>query len=271
MWAKYTCNLLSFYRTVPDLCDIIFESSILRFWQNICKFAQSTHNSVFRSVLFFFVIISVQQVYAQPLAWIGKPKPYKWMIGVSWNTVDDDGRGFCQTFDVNEVWNTPVFPARFMVDRYLKKGLSIEFAGAYNNYTNNKRINDTTGLSGLFLSFDLNAKYSFYNLLNTPRLDPYVSAGVGLTHRSALETPLCPTLQVGAGLNFWIWRGLGLQIQASGKFGLAGEIFGENDYLHYTAGFVYKFKGDRADNSFNDRKYKWINKRERYKSGKRKG
>ncbi len=226
---------------------------------------------MFRSIIIIFCFIGIQQVFAQPLAWIGKPRPYKWMIGVSWNTVDDDGRGFCQAFDVKEVWNTPVYPSRIMVDRYLKKGLSIEFSGAYNQYKSSKLINDSTGRSGMFLSFDLNAKYSFYNLLNTRRFDPYVSSGLGLTHRAAFSTPLCPTFQVGAGLIFWVWRGLGIQVQASGKIGLSGKILAENDYLHYTAGLVYKFKGDKADDSFNNRKYKWINKRERYKSGKRKG
>lgn len=219
-------------------------------------------------ILFAFYL---SPLWSQPLAWMGKPKPYKWLIGVSWNAVDDDGRGFCQAFDVAQTWNMPSYPTRLVVDRYFKKGLSAEFSGAYNRYLTGKLINDSTNRSGMFLSFDLNAKYSFYDLQSTTWFDPYVSLGVGITQRTAIPQVLCPTVNVGAGVNLWIYKGFGVQLQTSGKFGLAGKLFGENDYLHHSAGFVYKFKGERKSNEFTNKRYNWTHKKQRYKSGRKKG
>lgn len=219
-------------------------------------------------ILFIF---SFAPLWSQPLAWMGKPKPYKWLVGVSWNAVEDDGRGFCQMFDVTQSWNMPAYPTRLVVDRYFKHGLSAEFSGAYNRYLAGKLINGSTNRSGMFLSFDLNAKYSFYDLQQTTWLDPYVSLGVGITQRTAIPQVLCPTANIGAGVNIGIYKGLGIQLQTSAKFGLAGKLFAENDYFQHSAGLVYKFKGDRKSNDFNKKHYKWTDKKQRYKSGRKKG
>lgn len=222
-------------------------------------------------IVLILLTFSSASLWAQPLAWMGKPKPYKWLVGVSWNAVEDDGRGFCQMFDVTQSWNMPAYPTRLVVDRYFKHGLSAEFSGAYNRYLAGKLINDSTNRSGMFLSFDLNAKYSFYDLQQTTWLDPYVSLGVGITQRTAIPQVLCPTANIGAGVNIWIYKGLGIQLQTSAKFGLAGKLFAENDYFQHSAGIVYKFKGDRKSNEFNKKHYKWTDKKQRYKSGRKKG
>ena len=211
--------------------------------------------------------------FAQPLSWMGETKPYKWMFGIGWNAVDDDGRPFCQPFDVNQSWNYQYYPTRLTVDRYLKRGLSVEFAGAYNNYTAGKLVNNSTNLNGLFLSFDLNCKYSFYNLLRTDWLDPYASLGVGGTYRDAYPTTFQPTLNAALGVNFFFYRGFGLQLQTSGKFGINADFYTTTaNYLQHSVGFVYKMTPSTQQKGQGDKKrYGWTKKKYKYKAGKKNG
>lgn len=190
---------------------------------------------------------------------------------MGWNFVEDDGREFCQPFDVAQSWNGLPYPTRLTVDRYLKYGLSVEFAGAYNNYTAGKLINDSTGYSGMFLSFDLNCKYSFYNMMPGTWLDPYASLGVGMTQRSAFEDPYTATGNVAFGVNMFVWKGLGINLQTSGKIALTGEFLGSGNYFQHSVGLVYKITPQGRNNDFNKRQYKWINKKTKYKSGRKGG
>lgn len=218
------------------------------------------------------VLISVFVTFfaaAQPTWWMGQKRPYKWMIGGGWNAVDDDGRDVCQPFDAGQSWHYPLFPSRIMADRYLKKGLSLEFAGAYNNYSSSKLVNDTTGLSGLFISADLNTKFSFYQLFYPMKwFDPYASLGLGITHRDAYRQTVTGNLNVCVGFNFWVYRGLGIQIQTSGKLAINGQFFNTDaDYMQHTLGVVYKFPEDRYRTPYG-RKYKWTKSRQKYRGGK---
>lgn len=211
-------------------------------------------------------------LFAQPLWWMGQKKPYKWQFGLGWNAVDDDGRAFCQPFDVKQSWNLPVFPSRIMVDRYLKKGFSIEFAGAYNNYLDTKLINDTVGLSGVFISTDLNAKLSFYQLIGLPWLDPYVSLGIGATDRQSMyPKTFLPNANASLGVNFWVWRNWGIQLQTSAKFGItSGFPNDESDYLQHTAGIMYRVVDrNHFHSSPHKKRYKWT-KSTKYKGGRKK-
>ena len=215
------------------------------------------------------LLISVQAT-AQPLSWMGESKPYKWMFGIGWNAVDDDGRAFCQPFDVKQSWNYLPYPTRLNVDRYLKHGLSVEFAGCYNTYTAGKLINDSTNLSGLFLSVDFNCKYSFYNFMPVNWLDPYASLGVGGTHRDAYRTTFQPTLNAAVGANFFFYRGFGIQLQTSGKFGITSDFYSTDaDYLQHTIGFVYKTTTQQRKGQGNKRRYGWTKKKYKYKGGKK--
>lgn len=224
-----------------------------------------------RFVLLLVLLLSGTTLFAQPLWWMGQKKPYKWQFGLGWNAVDDDGRTFCQPFDVKQSWNLPVFPSRIMADRYLGKGFSIEFAGAYNNYLPTKLINDTVGLSGTFISTDLNAKLSFYQLIGNGWLDPYVSLGIGATDRMSMyPKTFLSNANVAIGVNFWVWRNWGIQLQTSAKVGITSGFPNSNsNYMQHSAGIMYKIVGrENFHSSPNKRRYKWT-KSNKYKGGKK--
>ncbi len=223
------------------------------------------------AVLLFTFLFVTNCADAQPYV-LGNRKPYSWMIGISWTAVEDDGRGLCQPFDVAQSWNYEYFPTRIMVDKYFKYGLSAEFSGAYVTYKPAKLINDTIGRSGVFLALDLNCKYSFYPLITPRWLDPYVSLGIGMTQRTSMPGVTALTGNVGVGVNLFFYRGLGFQLQSSGKFAFTGGALAGGNYLQHNVGFVYKFNsGARGRENFNKKRYKWTNKKQKYKGNKRGG
>lgn len=194
------------------------------------------------------------------------------MIGVSWTAVEDDGRGLCQPFDVAQSWNYEYFPTRIMVDKYFKYGLSAEFSGAFVTYRPAKLINDTIGRSGVFLALDLNCKYSFYPLITPRWVDPYVSLGIGMTQRTPMAGVSALTGNIGLGVNLFFFRGLGFQIQTSGKFAFTGGTLAGGSYMQHNVGLVYKFNsGARGRENFSKKRYKWTNKKQKYKGNKRGG
>ncbi len=223
------------------------------------------------AVLLFMLLFITNQVDAQPYMLTDR-KPYSWMIGLSWTAVEDDGRGLCQPFDVAQSWNYEYFPTRILVDKYFKRGLSAEFSGAYVTYRAGKLINDSINRSGVFLALDLNCKYSFYPIVTPRWLDPYVSLGIGMTQRSMMPGVSSVTGNAAVGVNLFFFRGLGFQIQTSGKFALTGGTLAGGNYLQHNLGFVYKFdSGIRGRDNFNKKHYKWTNKKQKYKGNKRGG
>lgn len=227
--------------------------------------------TLLQAVLLLSLLFVTHTVDAQPYV-LGNRKPYSWMIGVSWTGVEDDGRGLCQPFDVAQSWNYEYFPTRIFVDKYFKYGLSAEFSGAFVNYRAGKLINDSINRSGVFLALDLNCKYSFYPLITPRWLDPYVSLGIGMTQRTSMPGITSLTGNVGVGVNLFFYRGLGFQLQTSGKLALTGGALSGGNYVQHQAGFVYKFdSGARGRESFTKKRYKWTGKKQKFKGNKRGG
>ncbi len=215
------------------------------------------------TILFFVVLNS----YAQPSSINRKKNPYSWMFGLSWNVVDDNGDAFSNLFDVKGSWNYLLYPSRISIDKYLKKGWSLEGMVAYNKYTAGKLINDTTGLSGIFVSGDFHAKYSFYRFMSSRKLlDPYISFGLGATYRQVMSSPITPTFNIALGANFWFSKSWGFQIQTMGKLGLVSDIYTSNtDYLQHTVGIVYRKQPKRKHSRNNKKRYGWTKETTKYK------
>ena len=220
----------------------------------------------------FMVLISVAYSNAQPYKTIGVFKPYKWMIGVEWTAIDDDGNKFGNLFDVNNSWNYKLYPTRLTVDRYFIYGWSMEFAASYMNYDQGKVINDSTNVSATFLSADINGKYSFYQLY-APKarwIDPYLTFGLGYTYRSAGAFEHTPTVNLGGGVNFWFSKNVGLRLSSNAKFAVYPNIWNTpENYLQHNAGLVLRFGGgNKSNGDFGNKKYKWTREKTRYKAPK---
>jgi len=107
-------------------------------------------------------------------------------------------------------------------------------------------------------------------------VDPYLIAGVGGTlHPSGdtLSPSFFPTLNLGAGINFWFNNAVGLQLQSAGKIGLTSDFFGKADYLQHSIGLVVRLEtvGGSKEGEFKKVKLKLDTKKKRIKTPRSKG
>ncbi len=189
----------------------------------------------------FFLIPAL--FFAQGYKTFENTNPYKMMFGLGWSIWDNDGNGG-DLFKV-ETMQAEVFPSRLLFDYYFYKGWSAEAAVGFNRYKGIKSVNNQLGIVGFGLSADANLKYSFYQLLGKGVFDPYIIAGVGGTLHPATDTltpSFYPTMNVGAGINFWFNNAVGIQLQSCGKFGLTSDIFGKADYIQHSIGVVVRLE-----------------------------
>lgn len=225
-----------------------------------------------KRTLFLVLILVTVQAQAQPYKTVKPFKPYKWMFGLHWSALEDDGNKFSGMFDVNQSWNIQPFPTMLTIDRYFVYGWSAEMSMAYGQYKGNRLVNDSLNVTGINLSVDLNAKYSFYNLYapNARWIDPYLIAGVGFTYRTGTGDPYVPTVNIGGGLNFWFVNWMGIRLSSTAKFGVFPGFWDTpNNYLQYNAGIVFRTP-DQMKNSYDSKKrHKWTQKRS--KKFKKKG
>lgn len=218
-------------------------------------------------VLLFFITVNVgisQSDYLKFRTY----QPYTWMVGGGWSLIDNDGRSHANFFDFKGAWLMHPYPTHLLVDRYLKHGFSLEFSASFNQFRANKMVNGAYH-SGMMLSGDLTARYSFYKFLqNTKWLDPYLGIGVGVTHLNAGTSALYPTMNGVVGVNFWI-KNFGIRLQGTAKFGLTSNFYyNDANYLHYTGALLYRFpKKYKTKSNFHKPNHKWT----REKPGKYKG
>lgn len=219
-------------------------------------------------IFLLFSAVTFQSL-AQPYSWMGKPRPYRFMFGLGLAAIDDDGRPYGQPFDVNESWNYLPYPTRIVFDKYLGKGMSLDFSGTYMQYSNSKLVNGATGKGGLFIAADANFKFSFLDIIGTNWFDPYVALGAGVTHRNAYSPNLTTNANATVGMNFWVSQRFGIQLQSSGKFGIRSNFYRTDaNYLQHTFSILYRVgeKEDRVQSNFSDKpRYKEYFKKHKYK------
>lgn len=206
--------------------------------------------------------------------------PYKYMFGLGWSIWDNDGNpGAIGAFDQ---MHAEVFPSRLFADYYFYKGWSAEAALGFVRYKGKRYVNEQLNVKGSMFSLDVNLKYSFYGLLGKGLIDPYIVAGLGATTQSSNDTlvpSFYPTMNLGAGINFWVNNAIGIQVQSTGKIGLTSDFFGSADYLQHSIGVVVRletmsrggegeFKKEKLKLDMKKRKIKLPKDKEDKKKGK---
>lgn len=215
------------------------------------------------ALVVILLVVGVSKSDAQFSRWyyqfVAQMRQTPWIVGVSWNVIDDDGRPFKKVFDVNKGWNIPGYPGKVSIEKVLdkEKGWSMEFAFTYNRHAGGNYINSPTEYVGgnkMIIATDLAAKYDFNKLydLNTLMFgekevfQPYANMGLGYTFRS-IGTVYAPTsavsLNLGLGFNVWVYEGWGIQVQSVSKIALASKIpFNYGNYMQHSIGVAYKFQ-----------------------------
>lgn len=197
-------------------------------------------------------------LFSQPIKKVANADTYKYMFGLSWSALDDDGNaGNIVNF---KDWHYEYFPSRLMFDYYFYNGWSAEASVAFSRYKPDHLVNGQLNKTGFFLSTDLNVKYSFYKLLNEGIFDPYIIMGGGASIRNcsdSLVDVVTPTMNIGAGVNIWFNEYLGMQFQSAGKIGLSSDFFGKSDYMQHTIGVVLRTDalGKGSEEGFQKKKH----------------
>lgn len=241
-------------------------------WQfNYCehRYMSRITTRKFAPLLFTLLLcVWANAMYAQSQYLRKRNDPYKWMFGLGWNVVDDDGLAFSNLLDYTTSWNYLYYPTTLSIDKYLKRGWSVDGALSYNRYTTSKLINDSTGVKGVFVAADVSLKYSFLPRMAyyAQWLDMYFAFGAGMTYRQTMSTPITPMLSLTLGANLWFSKSWGLRLQTAGKLGLVSDIWASNtDYVQHTIGLVYRVKPVYKSNFSNKRQYKWTSKKRNYR------
>ena len=224
-------------------------------------------NSCFFSVLFMlFLLMYSSESNAQRLE---KKVPYKSIIGIGWNTVDDLFSWYdFSTF--SESWHILPYPSSLNVEFFFNDALSLDFMASYNYYSRDKSYNDSIAGAGHFGSFDANLKLSFGFLVPNRIIDPFFYGGLSYTFREGYVNQHMAGLTAGYGITVKFSKHFGVQYRNTLNYSIYPSIFDENyNYMHHHLGLVLTLYDTRhGHRSFSKRKYSWINKRKRFRRRK---
>lgn len=167
-----------------------------------------------------------------------------WTVGFGLNGVNmrpsagpsgDFADSFSNYFDVTGHWN--IFPSvtYVQVGRHISGGFSAALTGSVNRINKMSGYNSATGKHFTYnpgnLSFyavDLNAKYSFQELLDSKILDPYLYAGAGGTYLSGSGSV---GANYGLGFNVWFVEGAAFTYQTGFRQQFTGIVRSHTQHL----------------------------------------
>ena len=183
-----------------------------------------------------------------------KPKFYNLMVGLFWNNVFDSGLGSKQFLDIEKSWNLPAYPSALNLEIPLKHAFRIDLLASYNYYKLGKTIDKDTLVSGHFFSFNTHLKFSLAALMEQQDLDFFILGGFGYTGRETNAPQSTIGGILGAGFNFFIINGIGVQLRGIGNFNLLST---DSNYIHVHLGLIYKYKAVERISNFSKKKYRW--------------
>ncbi|WP_432222494.1 OmpA family protein [Flavobacterium sp. TMP13] len=201
-----------------------------------------------------------------------------WAISFGVNAVDTrtsagggDGwfnQHFSQPFAVDDNWNILPSLSYLSVSKYVGSGFSVGLIGSVNKidkavyFRPSAPGHDGRGMivtnpgDLMYYGIDLNAKYSFKELIKSKVIDPSLTLGGGYVF---LGKDSFGTVNPGAGVTFWFSDAVGLELATkykwavgAGKNGNVGreDGFGEIDtpsHFQHTLGIVFQFGGKDTD------------------------
>ena len=169
-----------------------------------------------------------------------------WQISFGVNAVDiyptgEDaplGDYFDEMFNVNDHWNILPSLSTITVSKYLGDGFSFGATGSVNKI---EKVGDARVEGLTYLALDGIVKYSFADLLNWNKVEPYLGIGGGYTW---VDNIGAGTLNGSLGLNYWFNETWGLNAQMGYKHSF-------EDYLpthwQHSVGVNVKFGGKDTD------------------------
>ena len=164
-----------------------------------------------------------------------------WAVGFGVNVVD------FSDFGVNtEDWNFLPSVSRVSIEKYVKSGFTLQFAGTMNRIEIQRISNgDRLKVDELYWSVGGTVKYDINNIVGETSqwFDPYVFVGGGYVNYGDASEGM---MHVGAGFNSWVNENLGFNFQYGRKKGFSDEVAEHNQL---SLGLVYRFGEKKTDSN----------------------
>ncbi|SDB64894.1 outer membrane insertion C-terminal signal [Flavobacteriaceae bacterium MAR_2010_188] len=167
----------------------------------------------------------------------GAEKP--WIVGLSYNVVDDSSLRFKEFFNISEHWNTIFLPTTLNVEYMFSEKFSAESALSYNRFIPQyEKFYTPPSSKKSYIGFDLNAKFYFLknDILREKEFMPYVMSGFGY---STVDSLNWFHFNFGLGVSYWFNPLWGAKIQSTGKWTL--DLSDSTNYKHHMIGIMYLF------------------------------
>jgi hypothetical protein len=204
-------------------------------------------------LLFVVSGLTIRQLNAQGLGQnksklIRKIQKTTWQGGISMTAIDDDGKAFKDFLKVGDSWNYLYFPSKLEFEGYRLNGFTIGGTFTYSKLQKGKPIgsnNEPRPNNVRLFSLDMFGKLYPRELkgeLKNP--SEYVIAGFGITYRTLSGSQIAFTANLGFGLNYWLSRDFGLNIQSIAKFAVNSAA--SKNYLQHSLGVIYRFNVTRG-------------------------
>ena len=181
-----------------------------------------------------FALVTVSNVNAQD-------ENNPWAVGFGVNVVD------FSDFGVNtEDWNFLPSVSRVSIEKYVKSGFTLQFAGTMNRIEIQRISNgDRLKVDELYWSVGGTVKYDINNIVGETSqwFDPYVFVGGGYVNYGDASEGM---MHVGVGFNSWVNENLGFNFQSGRKKGFSEEVA---DHNQLSLGLVYRFGEKKTDSN----------------------
>ena len=180
------------------------------------------------------------------------PLENQWVVGFGVNAINNSDAQF-EELTNSDHWAFAKIPFYVSAETTVASNLSVGATLSFNYFTEGKIYEGETilgkdegGNDAGYTAFDLALRYSF---LKSKTFEPYLSVGTGVSHFGDYRTQENPavevepinifTLNAGLGMNIWFSATWGVNLNASGKWGVAKDY---TNHSQASIGVLYSIK-----------------------------
>ena len=180
------------------------------------------------------------------------PLENQWVVGFGVNAINNSDAQF-EELTNSDHWAFAKIPFYVSAETTVASNLSVGATLSFNYFTEGKIYEvqtilgkDEGGNDAGYTAFDLALRYSF---LKSKTFEPYLSVGTGVSHFGDYRTQENPavevepinifTLNAGLGMNIWFSATWGVNLNASGKWGVAKDY---TNHSQASIGVLYSIK-----------------------------
>lgn len=179
----------------------------------------------------------------------------QWILGFGVNALNNSG-DVTKNLTKADNWTFARIPFYVSAELIFDGQFSVGSILSLNYFTDGKFMNgekiigeDQGGNDAGYMAFDMNVKYSFSKLLNSNAFEPYAFIGAGVSHFGDYKIQENPTeliedisiftFNAGLGMNYWFSSTWGVNLNATGKWGVATA---STNHLQSSIGVLYHIK-----------------------------